>query len=411
MRQTLETTDKAKNMTDNQGKEKAWLPPLQGSKRGDVNPFIAMDMMSAAVEREKSGLPVIHMEVGQPGAPVPQHVRDVAAKALQSGKIGYTEALGMRSLRERIARHYADTYLVNVPAERIAITTGSSAGFILSFLSMFDIGARIAISSPGYPAYRNTLTALGLEPVTIVTDEKNNWVMTGADIEKAHAQQPLNGVLIMSPANPSGTMMSATALQDMAETCQRLGLWLISDEIYHGLTYEKPAVTALTFDDQAIIVNSFSKYYCMTGWRVGWLVLPETLVRPVERLSQSLYISSPQLSQIAAEAAFDCMDELEEIKMGYTRNRALFMKELPALGYGKYLPVDGAFYFYIDIGDYTNDSMDYCKRILNEAGIALTPGPDFDLERGNRFMRLSFANTYEDCEKALDCLKRFRQHS
>jgi aspartate/methionine/tyrosine aminotransferase len=391
------------------GKDKAdYIHPL-GSTRGQVDPFLAMDVMSAAVERERAGFPVIHMEVGQPGAPVPQHVRNIAAKALQMGKIGYTEALGLRSLRERIAQHYQDTYHATLSADRIAVTTGSSAGFILSFLSMFDAGDRVAISSPGYPAYRNTLTALGLEPVTIVTDAASQWVMTGEAIEKAHAKTPLKGVLIMSPANPSGTMMSREALKEICETCKRLGLWLISDEIYHGLTYEKTAETALTFNPDAVIVNSFSKYYCMTGWRVGWLVLPELLVRSVERLSQSLYISTPQLSQIAAESAFDCIEELEQIKQGYARNRALFIRELPKIGFGKFLPVDGAFYFYVDIGDYTNDSIAYCKRILNETGVAITPGPDFDPDRGNRYMRLSFANTYEECEMAIEALLKFQQ--
>ena len=395
----------------NSGKDKAVRPHPQPSRRGNVDPFIAMDVMSAAVERERAGDSVIHMEVGQPGAPAPLAVRTKAAQALELGKIGYTEALGLRSLRERIARHYKDTYGVTVSDDRIAVTTGSSAGFILSFLSMFDAGDRVAISSPGYPAYRNTLTAFGLEPVTIITDADSHWVMTGEAIEKAHAARPLKGVLIMSPANPSGTMMSADALKDISDTCQRLGLWLISDEIYHGLTYETPAETALKFSPDAVIVNSFSKYYCMTGWRVGWLVLPEPLVRPVERLSQSLYISTPHLSQIAAEAAFDCVDELEQIKQGYARNRDLFMRELPKIGYGKFLPVDGAFYFYIDIGDYTNDAMAYCTRILNEGGVAITPGPDFDPERGNRYMRISFANSYEECEKALDALRVFRQNS
>jgi aspartate/methionine/tyrosine aminotransferase len=219
----------------------------------------------------------------------------------------------------------------------------------------------------------------------------------------------LKGVLVMSPANPSGTMMSPEAIRDLTDTCRRLGIWLISDEIYHGLTYDKPAQTALAFDDNAVIVNSFSKYYCMTGWRVGWLILPPSLVRPVERLSQSLYISAPQLSQIAAEAAFDAVEELEVIKEGYARNRRLFMKELPSLGFGEMLPVDGAFYVYIDIGQYTNDSMDYCRRLLDEAGIAATPGLDFDPDRGNRFMRLSFAGTYEDCESAIARLAAFRR--
>lgn len=379
------------------------------SKRGEVSPFLAMDVFAAAASKERAGESIVHMEVGQPGAPAPEAVRQAARRALDIGKIGYTEALGMRSLRERIARHYQDCYNVAVPADRIAVTTGSSAGFILSFLSMFDAGDRVAIASPGYPAYRNTLAALGLDPVTIETSASTGWVVTGDAVAKAHAETPLKGVLVMSPANPSGTMMSAEALADLAQTCRRLGIWLISDEIYHGLTYDKPAETALAFDDHAVIVNSFSKYYCMTGWRVGWMVLPESLVRPVERLSQSLYISAPQLSQIAAEAAFDAIEELEAIKAGYARNRALFMKELPRLGYGEMLPVDGAFYAYIDIGQFTNDSMAYCRRLLDEVGIAATPGLDFDPDRGNRFMRLSFAGTYADCESAVERLQRFRR--
>jgi aspartate/methionine/tyrosine aminotransferase len=397
------------SMTMNNGKDmtKTILP--QPSKRGEVAPFLAMDVFAAAVRREKEGHSVVHMEVGQPGAPAPMVVRQAAKEALDIGKIGYTEALGMRSLRERIARHYHDSYGVRISADRVAVTTGSSAGFILSFLSMFEVGDRVAIASPGYPAYRNTLTALGLEPVTIETSAATGWVVTGEAVAKAHAETPLKGVLVMSPANPSGTMMSPEAIRELADTCRRLGIWLISDEIYHGLTYDKPAQTALAFDDNAVIVNSFSKYYCMTGWRVGWLILPPSLVRPVERLSQSLYISAPQLSQIAAEAAFEAVEELEVIKAGYARNRQLFMKELPALGFGDMLPVDGAFYAYIDIGQFTNDSMAFCRRLLDEAGIAATPGLDFDPDRGNRFMRLSFAGTYEDCESAIERLAAFRR--
>jgi aspartate/methionine/tyrosine aminotransferase len=396
-------------MTSNQGKDMTTSIIPQPSKRGEVAPFLAMDVFAAAALKERQGETVVHMEVGQPGAPAPARVREAARHALDHGKIGYTEALGMRSLRERIARHTAETYGVTISADRVAVTTGSSAGFILSFLAMFEAGDRVAISSPGYPAYRNTLTALGLEPVTIETNAASGWVMTGAAIAKAHAEKPLQGVLVMSPGNPSGTMMSEAALKDLAQTCKALGLWLISDEIYHGLTYDAPAQTALAFDDNAVIVNSFSKYYCMTGWRVGWLVLPESLVRPVERLSQSLYISAPQLSQVAAEAAFDAAEELEEIKAGYAKNRALFMQELPKLGLGNMLPVDGAFYAYIDIGHLTNDSMAYCRRLLDEAGIAATPGLDFDPDRGNRFMRLSFAGTFADCESAIERFKHFLQ--
>ena len=251
-------------MTTNNGKDMTKSMSPKPSKRGEVAPFLAMDVFAAAVRRECEGHSVVHMEVGQPGAPAPLAVRQAAKQALDIGRIDYTEALGMRSLRERIARHYHETYGVTVSADRVAVTTGSSAGFILSFLSMFEVGDRVAIASPGYPAYRNTLTALGLEPVTIETSAATGWVVTGEAIAKAHAQTPLKGVLVMSPANPSGTMMSPEAIRDLTETCRRLGIWLISDEIYHGLTYDKPAQTALAFDDNAVIVNSFSKYYCMT---------------------------------------------------------------------------------------------------------------------------------------------------
>jgi aspartate/methionine/tyrosine aminotransferase len=396
-------------MTIDQGRGVAASAGRRPSRRGAVSPFIAMDVMAAAGALEREGRSVLHMEVGQPGAPAPRLVREAAMRLLEDGRIGYTEALGLRSLRERIARHYRDAYGVSVPAERIAVTTGSSAGFILSFLAMFDPGARVAISAPGYPAYRNTLEALGLEVVSIETSAATGWVVTAEAVERAHAEKPLAGVLVMSPANPSGTMMSAPVIRDLAAACRRIGAWLISDEIYHGLTYEEPARTALEFDPDAIVVNSFSKYYCMTGWRIGWLVLPESLVRPVERLSQSLYISAPHLSQAAAEAAFDAVEELESIKSGYTRNRNLFLNELPRLGYGDFLPVDGAFYVYVDVGRYTNDSMAFCRRLLEETGIAATPGVDFDRERGHRFLRLSFAGTEADCRGTVERLAGFRR--
>ncbi len=396
-------------MTIDQGKGVAAITGRAPSRRGAVSPFIAMDVMAAAGAMEREGRSVLHMEVGQPGAPAPRTVREAAMRALEVGRIGYTEALGLRSLRERIGRHYRDAYGVEVPAERIAVTTGSSAGFILSFLAMFDPGARVAISSPGYPAYRNTLEALGLVAVEIETSAATGWIVTAEAVERAHAEARLAGVLVMSPANPSGTMMPADALRALGETCRRAGIWLISDEIYHGLTYEGPARTALEFDADAVVVNSFSKYYCMTGWRIGWLVLPESLVRPVERLSQSLYISAPHLSQIAAEAAFDAVEELEEIKAGYARNRALFMNELPRIGYGDFLPADGAFYIYLDVGRYTNDSMAYCRRLLEETGVAATPGVDFDRERGHRYLRLSFAGTEADCRGTIERLAAFRK--
>ncbi|GGH22374.1 1-aminocyclopropane-1-carboxylate deaminase [Alsobacter metallidurans] len=380
---------------------------LQASARSNVEPFLAMDVLAAANIKESAGDSVLHMEVGQPGAPAPRRVVEAATAALARGRIGYTEALGLPSLRERIARHYGDAYGVAVPAERVVVTTGSSGGFILSFLAMFDPGDRVAISAPGYPAYRNVLKALGVEPVEIETSAATGWALTGEAIRRAHADRPLTGVLAMSPANPSGTMMSREALADLGRVCGELGLWFVSDEIYHGLTYERPADTALAFDSDAVVINSFSKYYCMTGWRVGWMVVPEALVRPIERLAQSLFISVPFLSQVAAEAAFSATEELEAVKAGYARNREILLAELPRIGLPDFLPVDGAFYVYADVGRYTNDSLAFCRRILDETGVAVTPGLDFDQARGNRYMRLSFAGSEETCIEAARRLGAF----
>lgn len=377
----------------------------QASRRSGVEPFMVMDVLTAANAREARGDTVVHMEIGQPGAPTPRRAIEAAARILQTGKVGYTEALGLPSLRERIARHYREAYGVDVPPSRICVTTGSSGGFILAFLALFDPGARVAIAAPGYPAYRNTLRALGVEPVEIETAAADRWVLTAEAVARTHAEMPLDGVLVMSPANPSGTMICADALARLAATCRRLGLWLVSDEIYHGLTYEEPARTALESDPDAIIINSFSKYYCMTGWRVGWMVLPEQLVRPVERLAQSLFISVPLLSQVAAAAAFEATEELERVKAGYAGNRAMLLEELPRIGLPDFLPVDGAFYVYVDVRRYTNDSRAFCRDLLAGTGVALTPGLDFDPARGHGFARLSFAGAEEDCRQTLARLK------
>ncbi|MDB5569964.1 MAG: aminotransferase class [Hyphomicrobiales bacterium] len=377
------------------------------SRRSQVAPFLALDVMGAAQRMEREGARIVHMEVGEPGAAAPRAVREAAMRALEDGRIGYTAALGRDSLRARIARHYADCYGVSVDASRIVVTTGSSAGFILSFLALFDAGARLAIAAPGYPAYRNIADALGIETVPLAVDASARYVVTAAMIEAAHREAPLDGVLLMSPANPSGTMMTEQALREVCETCDRLGVAFIADEIYHGLTYDAPAQTALAFSDKAVVVNSFSKYYCMTGWRIGWLVLPDSLVRPVERLQQSLSISVPFLSQVGAEAAFDAVEELEAIKAGYARNRSILLNELPSLGLGDFHPVDGAFYVYADVGRLTNDSGVFCKRMLEEAGVAATPGLDFDRERGARTMRISFAGAESEVAEAVSRMRNW----
>jgi aspartate/methionine/tyrosine aminotransferase len=366
-----------------------------------VTPFIAMDVLSAAAAKERRGDNVIHMEVGQPSAPAPLKVREAARAALDDGRIGYTEALGIAPLRERIARHYREAYGVAVAPGRVVVTTGSSAGFVLAFLALFDPGQRVAITAPGYPAYRNILEALDLAPAAIRLTKADGWIMTAESVARAHAEVPLHGVLAMSPANPSGTMIGRAALRRLGETCRRLGLWFVSDEIYHGLVYGEPAATALAFDDDAVVINSFSKYYCMTGWRIGWIVVPERLVRPVERLAQNLYISPPYLSQVAALAAFDAREDLEAVKAGYARNRAMLLEELPRLGLTEMHPADGAFYLYADVARFTNDSVAFCKRLLDEAGVAATPGVDFDPAEGAHHMRFSFAGSEADCREAV----------
>jgi aspartate/methionine/tyrosine aminotransferase len=377
------------------------MSPKRPSRRSDVAPFMAMDVMSEAAAFERQGRRIIHMEVGEPAAPPPLPVREAAIAALGGGRIGYTEALGLPSLRAAIARSYRELYGVAVPAERVAVTTGSSGGFVLAFLACFDPGARIAISEPGYPAYRNLLEVLGLQAVPLPVSSHSRFAVTAQMIEAAHQARALDGVLLMSPANPSGTMLTRDGLAAICAACERLGIQFISDEIYHGLTYERAADTALAFSRRVIVVNSFSKYYCMTGWRIGWLVLPEELVRPIERLQQSLAISVPYLSQVAAEAAFGARAELEEVRRAYAKNRAYLLEHLPRIGISDFHPADGAFYIYADIRRFTNDSAALCKRMLEQAGVAATSGLDFDREHGHRTMRLSFAGSHEDIREAV----------
>mgnify|MGYP000885925291 CR=1 FL=1 len=374
------------------------LPSLSG--RSEVAPFIAMDVLRAANERQAAGLPVVHMEVGEPGARAPRAVVEAAAAALGGERIAYTEALGLKDLRQRIATFYGEEYDVDIAPERVVVTTGSTAGFNLAFLAGFDPGDRVAIPSPGYPCYRNILKALDLVAVEIETGPETRWALTGEMLQKAHAEAPLKGVLVASPANPSGTVMTPEALADLTRAARDLGIWFLSDEIYHRLTYGAPAATALAFDDNAVVLNSFSKYYCMTGWRIGWMIVPERMKRPVERLGQNLYISAPYLSQRAAMAAFSATEELEAIKAGYAANRAYLLETLPKIGIDDMLPADGAFYIYANVSRFTNDSQEFARRMLAEAGVAVTPGADFDTTRGHNYIRFSFAGTAEAMREA-----------
>lgn len=376
-----------------------WLEP---SRRSDVPPFMVMDVMAAAARIEAAGGHVIHMEVGQPAAGAPKTAIAAAQAALEAGRIDYTSALGIPSLRERIARHYRDAHGCAVSPERIVVTTGSSGGFILAFLSMFEPGDRVAVTVPGYPPYRHILTALGCEPVLIETTNETRHALTGEALLAAHRKAPLKGVLVGSPANPTGTMMSREALAGLIAASVDAGIRFISDEIYHGLDYAFPAVTTAALSDHALVINSFSKYFCMTGWRVGWMVVPDILVRPIERLQQNLSISVPSLSQIAAEAAFDGAAEMEEIKHGYQENRRILIEGLPKAGLSKFLPADGAFYLYADVSDFTSDSFDFARQMLEKAHVAATPGVDFDPIHGRSFIRLSYARSAAEMREAVD---------
>jgi aspartate/methionine/tyrosine aminotransferase len=377
------------------------------SGRSDVPPFMVMDVMAAAARIEAAGGHVIHMEVGQPAASAPKTAILAAHAALDSGRIDYTAALGIPSLRERIARHYRDSYGFAVDSRRIVVTTGSSAAFILAFLAMFEPGDRVAVTTPGYPPYRHILTALGCEPVLIETSSETRHALTGEALLAAHRKAPLKGVLVASPANPTGTMMSRDALSSLIAAAEGAGIRFISDEIYHGLDYAFPAVTAAELSADALVINSFSKYFCMTGWRIGWMLVPEPLVRPIERLQQNLAISVPTLSQIAAEAAFDGFAEMEEIKRGYLENRRILIEGLPRAGLTRFLPADGAFYLYADVSDFTSDSFKFAGEMLEKAFVATTPGVDFDPVHGRRFIRFSYARSAEEMREAVERIARW----
>jgi aspartate/methionine/tyrosine aminotransferase len=375
---------------------------LQPSGRSNVPPFMVMDVMAAAARLEAQGRRIIHMEVGQPAAGAPATARAAVQAALSSGPHGYTETLGIPSLRRRIAGAYKGWHGLDIDPERIVVTTGSSAGFMLAFLAAFEAGDRVAVALPGYPPYRHILTALGCEPVCIETSAATRWSMTGEALLAEHRRRPLKGMIVASPANPTGTMMSAAALADLIRCAEGAGIAVISDEIYHGLDYAFAAESAARLSGDAIIINSFSKYFCMTGWRIGWMVLPQVLVRPIERLQQNLSISVPTLSQIAAEAAFDGRAELEDIKQGYEENRHILLDGLPRAGLTSFLPVDGAFYLYADISRFSADSFDFAKRMLEEAGVAATPGVDFDPLHGRSFLRLCYAGAPEEMREAVE---------
>jgi aspartate/methionine/tyrosine aminotransferase len=366
---------------------------LKVSSRSQVPAFMVMDVLRAANERAASRKAVYHLEVGQPGTAAPDGVIEAARQALAGDRLGYTEALGIPELRQAVAQHYRDYYGIALDPARVVVTTGSSGGFVLAFLAAFDAGDRVALASPGYPCYRNILAALGVEPVCLPAEAGDRFQPTPELLDRARRDGPLDGLIVASPSNPTGTMLSRAELKALADYCAQHGIRLISDEIYHGITYDRRADTALDFSETAIIINSFSKYFSMTGWRVGWMIVPEDLTRAIECLTQNLFISAPTLSQLAAVAAFACQAENDRRVESYRASRDLLLRALPAAGFDKLAPADGAFYIYADVGALTNDSDAFCREILAETGVALTPGLDFDPERGNRFVRFSYAET------------------
>jgi aspartate/methionine/tyrosine aminotransferase len=380
---------------------------LVPSARSEVPPFMVMDVMAAAARIEAAGGHVIHLEVGQPAEPAPRNAIAAAHAALDKARIDYTAALGIPSLRARISRHYRETHGCAVDPERIIVTTGSSGGFILAFLSMFEPGDRVAVTVPGYPPYRHILTALGCEPVLIETTAGTRHALSAEALLAEHRRKPLQGVLVASPANPTGTMMTREALTTLIAAARAEGIRFISDEIYHGLDYAFPAVTAASLSDDVLVINSFSKYFCMTGWRVGWIVAPDVLVRSIERLQQNLSISVPTLSQIAAEAAFDGHEEMDRIKRGYQENRRILIEGLPQAGLDAFLPADGAFYLYADVSKFTSDSLAFTRQMLEEAHVAATSGVDFDPIHGRAFVRFSYARSADDMREAVKRITRW----
>jgi aspartate/methionine/tyrosine aminotransferase len=362
---------------------------------------MVMDVMAAAARLEAQGRTIVHMEVGQPDAGAPATAIAAVRAALGKDAHGYTATLGLAPLRQRIAQSYAQWHGIDVDPERVVVTTGSSAAFMLAFLALFEAGDRVAVAVPGYPPYRHILSALGCEPVLIETSADTRWALTGELLIAQHRARPLKGVVVGSPANPTGTMMSAAALGELIRSAEDAGIAVISDEIYHGLDYAFPAQSAASLSANTIVVNSFSKYFCMTGWRIGWMVVPPSLLRTMERLQQNLAISVPTLSQIAAQAAFDGRDELENIMHGYEENRRILLEGLPRAGLDSFLPVDGAFYLYADTSRFAHDSFDFAQRMLEQAGVAATPGVDFDPIHGRNFLRLCYAGSREDMHEAV----------
>ena len=375
---------------------------MKHSTRGDVDPFIVMDVMEAARKAEAAGRHIIHMEVGQPGTGAPEGARAALADQLAE-PFGYTVGLGLPALRARIAQHYMEVYGLELDPARVVITSGASGAFLLAFSALFDNDERVGLGLPCYPSYRQILKAVGLKPVEMPTTAAGRYQPQPSDV----ADFDLDGLIVASPANPTGTMLTRAELKALADACAAKGAAFISDEIYHGISYDKETVTALSVTDDVYVINSFSKYFSMTGWRVGWMVVPADHVRRVERLAQNMFICAPHASQALALAAFDCKEELDSHLAVYAANRDLMVAGLTKAGLGKFAPPDGAFYVYVDVSDYTNDALAFSAEILEKAGVAVAPGLDFDPANGHKWLRLSYARSTADITEGVARLTTF----
>jgi len=378
--------------------------PIQLSRRSDIAPFHVMEVFDQAERRAATGAEVVRLEVGQPATAAPRGVIEAAHRTLDTDRLGYTSSHGIVELRHKLAGHYDDWYGVDVDPDHIVITAGASGGFTLAFLAAFDIGQRVAVTVPGYPCYRNALEAIGVEVVPLMSTLEDNFQPT---IESLEALGPIDGLIVTSPSNPTGTMLSDDDLGEIVRWCGRNNVTVVSDEIYHGLTYEGSAGTALAHSQDLIVVNSFSKYFSMTGWRLGWVVVPEHVVAPVTRFASNLLLAPASLSQHAAVAAFDCHEELGKHLVRYERNRKVLLEGLPTVGLDRLAPAQGAFYVYADVAHLTDDSQKLCAHWLDELGIAATPGTDFDPWNGHAYVRFSFCGATEEMERAIELLSRW----
>ena len=376
---------------------------MKSSLRSRIDPFIVMDIMERANAVEKKGQTVVHMEVGQPGTSAPKAAKDFLKASMEDNPMGYTVALGLPDLRKKIAELYGDWYGLDVDWNRIIITGGSSAGFILSFTALFDKLDKVGLPNPGYPSYRQIIKTLDLDPVLINTTKKNKFQPTPNDLSRYN----INGLLIASPGNPTGSMIEREPLEALVNYCVDRKVSLISDEIYHGIQYDMKPSTVLEYTDSCYIINSFSKYFSMTGWRIGWIIVPKEHVRVVERIQQNMFICASHASQILALGSFESKNELEKNLETYRENRKILLSALPEMGFNNIAPPDGAFYLYIDISEFSSDSYDFTIKMLNIGGVAITPGIDFDPIEGKSKIRISYARSTPEILKGIKRIKIF----